>query len=105
MKIRVVGNAAIGRFHWLGGKRVRRGRREKRDQSPLADELAKAGCGREASLPRIHQNLIATVKRSRPNFISPERHHPVDGVAYCDSSEHFSRGSPTDVTARIVMSG
>ena len=67
-KVRVVGTAAIVRFHWLGESRDHRRWQEKLHQSPHPDELAKAGCGLEAAVARVNQALTA---RKRPRNQRP----------------------------------
>ena len=58
-QIRVVGPAAIVRFHWMAeSESVPDGKKEQH-QSPYPDELAKTGRGLEASVPRVNQTLTA----------------------------------------------
>src|SRR5260221_14629328 len=58
-QIRVVGTAAIIRFHWVAESQSVADGKIKQYQSPYPDELAKTGCGLEASVPRVNQALIA----------------------------------------------
>ena len=50
--IRVVGDAAIVRFHWMGESEDDRRRQEELHQSAHPDELAKAGRRVETAVPR-----------------------------------------------------
>ena len=57
-QIRVVDTAAVIRFHWVAESQSVADGKIKQYKSPYPDELAKTGCGLEASVPRGNQALI-----------------------------------------------
>ena len=63
--IRVVGDVAIVRFHWLGESEFIPRGQEELYQSAHLDELAKAGRRVEAALACVHQTLTFAMGRAR----------------------------------------
>ena len=75
-KIRVVGPAAIVRFHWVSESRGRRRWQEKLHQSPHPDELAKAGRGLEAAVAGGNQALIVRLAMQLAQLPAQKRRAP-----------------------------
>ena len=67
--IRVVGDAAIVRFHWMAESEIDPRGQEKRHQSPHPDELAKARRGLETAVPRVHQTLTSRNPAEKDQFV------------------------------------
>ena len=67
--IRVVGTAAIVRFHWMSDSEVIADGKKALHQSPHPDELAKTGRGLEASIARGNQALIVSKGSARDKAI------------------------------------
>ena len=63
VSIRVVGPAAIVRFHWVGESEAAADGKEKRHQSPRPDELAKARRGLEAAVARVDEVVMLSVEQ------------------------------------------
>ena len=61
--IRVVGDVAIVRFHWMAESEAIPDGKKSSTNLAHPDELAKAGCGLETAVTRVHQALTARVMR------------------------------------------